>query len=106
MVQDHTKSHEELKELAHSKEVALPPAPPKAKHEMDELSKLSGAEFDRHYVAHMVAEHRMTVAEFKKASESANDIEVKVFASKSLPVLQEHLTQAESINVSIKSVAR
>jgi putative membrane protein len=68
--------------------------------------KLSGAEFDRKYMEHMVSDHRKAVAEFKKASESAQDPETKAFAAKTLPKLQDHLTQAQSINDSVKSASR
>jgi putative membrane protein len=79
----------------------------KAHHgEMDKLNKLSGADFDKQYMAHMVSDHQKNVAEFKKASESAQDGEVKAFASKTLPTLQEHLSRAQSINDSVKSASR
>jgi putative membrane protein len=107
MAQDHSKSNEELKQLAQAKGVAVPAAPNKSHHgDMEKLSKLSGAEFDRQYMAHMVSDHRKTVAEFKKASESAKDGEVKTFAGKTLPTLQEHLSQAQSINDSVKSASK
>jgi len=107
MVQDHTMANEELKRLAQSKGVAIPAAPSKDHHgDQDKLSKLSGLEFDRQYMAHMVSDHRKTVAEFKKASESAKDVQVKDFATKTLPKLQEHLAQAQSINESVKSATR
>ena len=106
MVNDHTKANEELKQLAQAKGIALPAAPPKSHHDADKMSKLSGAEFDRDYMAHMVADHRKTVAEFKKASESAKDTEVKAFAGKTLPTLQDHLNQAQSIQASVQSASK
>ena len=107
MAQDHGKANEELKQIAQSKGVAVPAAPDKShQREMDKLGKLSGAEFDRQYMSQMVADHRKTVAEFKKASESARDDEIKAFAGKTLPKLQEHLAQAQSINDSVKSASR
>jgi putative membrane protein len=107
MVQDHSKSNQELKQLARAKGISVPEAPTKAHHgEMDKLNKLSGADFDKQYMAHMVSDHQKNVAEFKKASESAQDGEVKAFASKTLPTLQEHLSRAQSINDSVKSASR
>jgi putative membrane protein len=107
MAQDHSKANEELKQIAQTKGVTVPAAPDKShQRDMDKLSKLSGAEFDRQYMSHMVADHRKTVAEFKKASESARDSEIKAFAGKTLPKLQEHLAQAQSINDSVKSASR
>ena len=106
MVRDHSKSNEELKQLAQAKGIAVPAGPQKSEHGVDKLSKLSGPEFDRHYMEHMVSDHRKTVAEFKKASESAKDIEVKAFAGKTLPTLQDHLNQAQSIQESVKSASK
>jgi len=107
MAQDHSKANDELKQLAQTKGVAVAAAPDKAhKSDMDKLSKLSGAQFDRQYMEHMVSDHRKTVAEFKKASESAKDSEVKAFAAKTLPKLQDHLAQAQSVNDAVKSASK
>jgi putative membrane protein len=107
MVQDHGNANDELKQLAQAKGIAVPAAPTKAQHgDMEKLNKLSGAKFDQQYMAHMVSDHRKTVAEFKKASESAKDSELKAFAGKTLPTLQEHMAQAESIHGSVKSASK
>jgi putative membrane protein len=107
MVQDHGKANDELKQLAQSKGVAVPAAPATTHHgEVDKLSKLSGAQFDREFMSHMLSDHRKTVADFKKASESAKDSEVKAFAGKTLPTLQDHLSQAQSIHDTVKSASR
>lgn len=103
MVEDHGKANDELKQLAQIKGVTVPAAPDKSHmREVDKLSKLSGAEFDRQYVAHMLSDHRKDVSEFKKVSESAKDGDVKAFAGKTLPTLQEHLKLAQSLNDGIK----
>jgi putative membrane protein len=107
MVQDHSKANEELKQLAQAKGMTVPAAGAKAhRGEMDKLNKLSGADFDKQYVSHMVSDHRKTVAEFKKASESAQDLDLKAFAGKTLPTLQDHLNQAQSIQESVKSASK
>jgi putative membrane protein len=107
MAQDHSKANDQLKQLAQAKGVAVPAAPDKShQSEMDKLAKLSGAQFDKQYMSHMVEDHEKTVAEFKKASESAKDSEVKAFAAKTLPTLQDHLTQAQSLNESVKSASK
>jgi putative membrane protein len=107
MVTDHTKANEELKQLAQAKGIAVSDAPQKEHHgHIDKLSKLSGVEFDRQYMAHMVSDHRKTVAEFQKASESAKDIEVKTFAGKTLPTLQDHLNRAQAIQANVQSASK
>ena len=52
----------------------------------------------------MLSDHRKDVSEFKKMSESAKDSDVKAFAGKTLPTLQEHLKMAQSVNDSVKSM--
>jgi putative membrane protein len=46
----------------------------------------------------MVADHKKDVAEFKKASTSASNPEVKDLAAKLLPTLQMHLDRATMIH--------
>jgi putative membrane protein len=49
------------------------------------------------YVDEMVKDHRKDVAEFKKQSQQAKDPELKSWASKTLPTLQQHLDMAERL---------
>jgi putative membrane protein len=97
MVTDHGKANDELKSLAQSKNITLP-ADLDAKHKAtkDRLSKLSGAQFDRAYMQDMVSDHQKDVSEFKKQSTSAKDAELKAWAAKTLPTLQEHLQMAQA----------
>jgi putative membrane protein len=98
MVDDHSKANDQLKQLAEQKHVTLPDKPSKS-HQATEakLSGLSGDSFDRAYMAEMLKDHKKDVADFKKASRSAADPEVKNFAASTLPTLQDHLKQAQSI---------
>jgi len=45
----------------------------------------------------MVDDHKEDVAAFQKAADNSQDPDVKHFASKTLPVLQGHLTKIEKI---------
>ena len=63
----------------------------------DRLSKLSGPEFDRAYMTAMLSDHRKDVNEFKMESTSGKDPDVKAFASKTLPTLEDHLRQIEGL---------
>ena len=103
MVQDHGKANEELKQIAGGKGLQLPSAPD-AHHqqEMARLQKLSGAEFDRAYMDHMVKDHKKDIAEFRKQASSGKDPEIKAFAAKTLPTLEEHLKMAEAANAEAK----
>lgn len=107
MAADHAKANEELKGLAQQKGVTLP-ADLDAKHKRlhDRLSKLSGAEFDRAYMDEMVKDHRKDVNEFRKAAKSAKEPDLKAWAAKTLPTLEDHLKQAESVHGQVKGGGR
>jgi len=102
MVDDHSKANDELKTLAQSKNVTLPePADPHAKAMQDKLSKMSGASFDRAFMQTMVVDHKKAVNDFRMASKSAKDPEIKAWAAKTLPTLEEHLKMAQSTTTAV-----
>jgi putative membrane protein len=97
MVQDHGKANDELKQLASSKGVQVPAETDKShQKKMEKLQKLSGADFDKAYMDDMVKDHKKDVKEFQKQAKSAKDPDVKAFASKTAPTLQDHLQMAEN----------
>jgi putative membrane protein len=93
MVDDHGKANDELKQLADSKGIMLPAAPP-ADPKAQRLQTLSGAAFDRAYMTMMVADHKKTIALFQKGAQ-ARDADIKAFATKTLPTLKSHLQMAQ-----------
>ena len=103
MAEDHAKAGDELKRIATGKGLTLPQAPsPEDKREMDKLAKLSGADFDRAYMSHMVADHKKDIAEFEKEASSGQDADIKAFAAKTLPTLREHLKLAMSAEEAVR----
>jgi putative membrane protein len=102
MVDDHSKANDELKALAASKNITLPTElAGKQKADYDKLSKLSGAAFDREYMKMMVDDHNKDVAEFQKESTSGKDPDVKAWAAKTLPTLQQHQTMAKEVDAKV-----
>jgi putative membrane protein len=103
MVQDHSKANDELKQVAGVKGVQLPAGPhAKAQAEMKKMQSLSGSAFDKHYMDHMVADHKKDIAAFEKEAKSGKDPEVKAFAAKTLPTLKEHLQLAQQAQSAVK----
>jgi putative membrane protein len=99
LADDHTKANEELKQLAAKKGVTLPEAMNEQQKSMiQHLSSLKGREFDSAFKQHAVEDHQKDIEKFKTASEKAKDPELKAFASKTLPVLQQHLDLAKQLN--------
>jgi putative membrane protein len=104
MVDDHSKADDKLKQIASSKGVALPTELDKStQREFDKLSKLSGADFDREYMKHMVSDHKKDISDFKSEANKAKDADLKQFASSTLPTLQEHLNLANAAEKAAKS---
>jgi len=95
MVTDHGKAGDELKQWAQQKKVTLPTAI-EAKHKatQDRLSKLSGDAFDKAYMRDMVTDHEHDVAAFKREAASGKDPDLKAWAAKTLPTLEDHLKMA------------
>jgi len=103
MVDDHTKANNDLKSAVAGKGITLPGAiDSKSEVQKQRLSNLSGAAFDRAYMEDMVRDHKEDVSEFQKESHSGTDPDVKAFASKTLPTLQEHLKLAEDTLAAVK----
>lgn len=101
MADDHSKANDELKELASKNGIQLPTdLDSKDKALKDRLSKMSGSDFDKAYMQSMVKDHKKDVADFRKESTSGSNNDVKQFATQTLPTLEEHLKQAQSISPS------
>jgi putative membrane protein len=99
MVNDHGKAGDELKNLATRKQITLPTAlDEKHRAKQNELAALKGSAFDRAYMAHMVMAHEETVATFQKEIKDGRDADVKAWAQKTLPTVEEHLKLARQLN--------
>lgn len=98
MVDDHSKANTELTQLASSKGITLPTQlDEKHQRNVSKISRLTGAEFDKAYSKMMLKDHENAVKDFEKQSTSGDDAEIKAFAGKTLPTLQEHLQMVRAL---------
>jgi len=98
MIADHTKANTELKSIAAKQKIELPKEiGPRNRSTIDELNRLSGADFDNEYVQAMVDDHETDVQLFEDQSKSDDDQAAKAFAAKTLPTLQKHLQAIKAI---------
>jgi putative membrane protein len=104
MVTDHGKADDELKSLATSKNITVSTTL-NATHQAtkDRLSKLSGAGFDRAYMAEMVKDHQMDATAFHKEATTGHDPEIKAWASKTGTMVDEHLKMARDVQKELGS---
>jgi putative membrane protein len=98
MVDEHTPNNKELMALAEQKGVTLPPALD-AKHAnaVAALQKDSGAAFDKAYIAGQITGHEEMASLMQSEIQSGSDSDLKAFAQKTLPVVQEHLRMAKQV---------
>src|SRR5213075_454472 len=107
MVDDHSKAEQELEGVASKNNLQVPKeVGAEQKAEQQRLEKLSGAAFDRAYMQMMVKDHVKDVAEFKKeANSTAANSDLRDFAKRTYPTLENHLTQAKAVNEALSSKA-
>lgn len=103
MVTDHSKANDELMALAKSKNITLPDSVSNdKKQEMMDLSKKTGADFDKDYVDKMIEGHQKTISLFEDESKNGKDADLKAFADKTLPTIKMHLTHIQAIHDGMK----
>ena len=101
MITDHTKTSAELKALVDGGKVmaTVPPSMDKARRDrLDKLSKLEGRDFMKEYESMQVSAHKDAVSLFERYSKGGENVELKDWAGKTLPHLQQHLKMAQDLN--------
>lgn len=103
MVSDHGKANEELISIAKLKNITLP-GTVDADHQkkIDDLSKKTGADFDKAYVDAMVDGHKSTLKLMQDEANDGKDADLQAFARKTGPVVNTHLTLINKIHDSLK----
>jgi len=93
MVKAHTAVNGQISDLAKNKGLTLSTAgDPAADKVVAELeTNNTGKAFDKAYLMQLQKSHKACVAAFKEASEDAKDVDVKAWATTTLPALQAHL---------------
>lgn len=99
MIQEHTQANEELMQLAAQKGVT-PPATPGPKYEaaMMRLMQLSGDSFDKAYMGEGgLNGHLESTAVYQRQAKLGQDSDLKAFAARILPRVQDHLEMAATM---------
>ncbi|MNI60047.1 hypothetical protein D3C87_369120 [compost metagenome] len=103
MVKDHGMANTELMAIAKLKNITLPSTvDDEHKQKMDDLSKKTGADFDKAYVDAMVSGHKSTLKLMEDEAKDGKDADLKSFATKTAPIVQSHLVMINKINDSMK----
>ena len=98
MIKDHTTANDQLKQIATAKGAVLPTGVNDEQQKtMTMLQGEKGRKFDHDYIASQVEDHTTMVSTFQTESTSSSDPDLKNFAATTLPIVQEHLTEAQKL---------
>lgn len=98
MVRDHSQASNELKNLVANRGVMLPDSLPadKRKH-LESMQKMKGKTFDSHYISMMKDDHSKDISKFEKEGKDGKDMDIKNWASQTLPTLKKHKDSIDAI---------
>lgn len=98
MVADHKNANDGLAKLAASKGIQIAIAPEPAQQQLiDRLKELEGADFDRDYADATIRNLKLISGVYELEAKKGGDIDVREFALRSMTMLKEHLTMADSL---------
>jgi putative membrane protein len=102
MVEDHTKTNEELKQVAEREHINMPTNVYRRDADTHRrLQKLSGPEFDKAYAEAMVKDHQEDIAAFKQEAASGQKSSLQQFAQQTLSTLESHLKEAQQLRATV-----
>jgi putative membrane protein len=106
MVQDHTKANTELAGIAKELDVEVSKTLD-ADHQKvrDQLRSLRGKAFDQRYMQVMVEDHEQAAKLFRQEADTGHDDQLKQFAQKTLPTIEEHRKMALDLSRRLSETA-
>ena len=106
MVRDHTAANDQLAAIAKGLGADMP-SKLDSEHERmrDKLQALHGKAFDEQYMRDMVEDHNKAVKLFQQEGRTGHNPELKQFAQKTLPTLEEHQKMAVELSRRLSQTA-
>jgi putative membrane protein len=101
MIRDHSQSSMELRDIVRHVGAFALPAVPDAQHSgmLRELRGVSDRQFNWTYARQQVQAHEDAVALFSAYQQTGNNLRLRRFVSKVLPVIRHHLEMARDLSV-------
>ncbi len=104
MVEDHTKVRREAEQLASKHHVPLPSnLTPEDKKKVDELSNMSGHEFDRAYMNFTLQNHETTLEEYQQHISTMRYPDLREYFNSTLPIMKAHRDRARVVKSSLQT---
>jgi putative membrane protein len=97
MARDHGKANQELKTVAQGAGLTVPTQMSEDhRGQLEDLTKLRGADFDKAYMDAMVEDHEDDVDAFRAQAEEKKSA-IDSWAAKTVPTLEAHLAEAKRV---------
>jgi len=116
LVKDHLKADDDLTSLAKKRSYTIGKDKPKTdadkatmkddENEMAKLATLKGADFDREFLATMLAAHEREMAKLDTFISSAGDADLKTTFENVKPVMQKHVDTAKELQKNAPSAMK
>lgn len=100
MISDHTGTTEAIKAMVQSGKVkATLPTALDSSHQskLDKLKGLNGADFAKQFQSDQVSGHKDAVSLYKRYADGGDNPDLKAFAQKTLPTLEQHQNMAQDL---------
>ena len=103
MISDHNKVGDALKAIAVNRGAVLPAGlTDKQQKELDRLSQLARPDFDKEYTDLMLEDHKKDLKEFQQGVKKVHDPELKLFATETSRIIEQHLAMVTSLREETK----
>jgi putative membrane protein len=97
MIQAHTASYQQLSVIAQKTGMTIPRAIDAGTNNLIiGLTKLRDARFDRQFAEDQVEQYKQEIVVYDQETRNGKNADLKAYASRTLPILKEHLNQAEA----------
>lgn len=96
LIDDHSELGREIEQCGAGKNIPLPKDVKSEQNaKMQELSALSGQDFDRKFIEHNVKDHEEDIKVFQHYASEESDPDIKALAERGVRMLTEHLKMAK-----------
>ncbi len=103
LVQQHTKTLNELKTLAQNKSITIPvEEDDEARRKTERFADEAGKDFDKKWTKEMIDRHEESINKFERRLDNTEDAELKTFINNTLPTLRTHLDRLEACQEKLK----
>lgn len=99
LVTDHQKNLTQLESMAQKFKIDVPTEQKKMMGgDMDKLTSATGAQFDTQFATAMVKDHQKAIDMYTKQVREGQNPQLIQFATRTLPILEQHLQQAKQLS--------